>query len=101
MTASKTGRVGLGRRSRLGALAAAIGAVVALSAGCSNTMAAGNTSSPSSSTDSGHLITAADVPPAQLQGAIKRTLLTDIPVSEIPPTVADALAVGSTPLTAE
>jgi ABC-type sugar transport system substrate-binding protein len=79
-------------------LAAVAVAVVALSAGCSDTTV-GTTSSGSSSTDNGHVPTAADVPAAQLQAAIKRILLADVPVSEVPPTVADALAVGSTPLT--
>jgi ABC-type sugar transport system substrate-binding protein len=99
MKASIGTRVGPGRRRRLVALAAATSVMVLLLAACSSTTTKSDNKPGSSA--GGKLITAADVPAEQLQTAIKRIFLDDIPVSDVPPVVADTLAVGSTPLTAE
>ncbi|KRF22413.1 hypothetical protein ASG91_19100 [Phycicoccus sp. Soil802] len=47
------------------------------------------------------MVTAADVPAAQLDAAIKRATLDSVPASDLDPVVADALAVASEPLTPE
>ena len=99
MKAGNTRRLRLGGHQRLAA-AIALGAVVALLAGCSNTLASG--SARDTARASGEKpITAADVPADQLQATIKRVIFDDIPASELPPVVANTLAVASIPLTAE
>jgi Periplasmic binding protein domain len=100
-------RASLGRRwpirtrSALPLVAACLFA--ALLAACSNTT--GGSSNPTSSSgdssgaSSSQMITAETVNPAALAAEIRKTFLTDIPVSQLNPVVADSIAVASKPLT--
>lgn len=100
MNTSTTRRLSPSRNRRSVAMTA-VGAVLALLAACSNTTAAGPSTTAASSGASEKLITAADVPADQLKAAIKRVILADVPVANLPPVVADTLAVASIPLTDE
>ncbi|MEV8148564.1 substrate-binding domain-containing protein [Arthrobacter sp. NPDC080073] len=66
--------------------------------GCSTTSAANTTASASNGVPA-DLITASSVDPTQLAATAKKALLADVPVSQLPPVVADAFAVASKPLT--
>ena len=66
--------------------------------GCSSTTGAGTSDNVSHGTAS-DLITASSVDQTQLAATAKRALLADVPVSDLPPVVADAFAVASKPLT--
>lgn len=88
------------RRARL-SLPLVAGVVLAtILSGCSTTTA-GDTSDDVSHGTQQDLITASSVDPAQLAATAKKALLADVPVSELPPVVANALAVASKPLTDE
>ncbi|MDR6509134.1 substrate-binding domain-containing protein [Arthrobacter oryzae] len=68
-------------------------------AACSTTGSSGGSGAPA--TASGEDITAQSVDQQALAATIKKTFLTDIPVSELDPVVADAMAAASKPLTPE
>ncbi|UZX03023.1 substrate-binding domain-containing protein [Arthrobacter sp. CDRTa11] len=68
-------------------------------ASCSTTGSSGGSNAPA--TASGEDITAQSVDQQALAATIKKTFLTDIPVSELDPVVADAMAAASKPLTPE
>ncbi len=89
------------RRRRLAVTAVATGAVLALLiSGCSST-----TSSESSEggelSDETTSITVDSVDPALLEETIRKAFLTDVPVGDLEPVVADTLAVAAEPLSAE
>jgi ABC-type sugar transport system substrate-binding protein len=87
-------------RTRPAVLAAACGLAVLLAA-CSNTTggSGSSSSSPSSGGSASALVTASTVNQQALAATIKKTFLTDIPVSQLNPAVADAMAAASQPLT--
>lgn len=89
-----TGRAG--SMARWGALAA----TAVLLAGCSSTTA-GQTSDSSSPVASGDMITADSVDQQALSSTIRRALFADVPVSNLDPVMANAMAVASVPLTTE
>src|SRR5215217_7357186 len=68
-------------------------------AACSTTGSSGGSSAPA--TASGEDITAQSVDQQALAATIKKTFLTDIPVSDLDPVVADTMAAASKPLTPE
>ncbi|MDR7161964.1 substrate-binding domain-containing protein [Arthrobacter sp. BE255] len=68
-------------------------------AACSTTGSSGGSSAPA--TASGEDITAQSVDQQALAATIKKTFLTDIPVSDLDPVAADAMAAASKPLTPE
>ena len=84
-------------RSALQLLAAFL--LAASLASCSTTGSSGGSNAPA--TASGEDITAESVDQQALAATIKKTFLTDIPVSELDPVVADAMAAASKPLTPE
>ena len=96
MTTASPGRTRPIRTQRAARLVAAC-LVAALLAACTNTM--GGSSSVESTQSGGTLTTAKTVNANALAAAIKKTFLTDIPVSEMNPVVADTMAVASQPLT--
>lgn len=71
-----------------------------LLAACSTTTSSPGGSNATASA-SGEDITAKDVDQAALAATIKKTFLTDIPVSDLDPVVADTMAAASKPMTAE
>lgn len=73
--------------------------LTALLAGCSTTTSSGGSDATASA--SGEDITTQSVDQQALAATIKKTFLTDIPVSELDPVVADAMAAASIPLTPE
>ncbi len=73
-------------------------ALATVLAGCSSTTGA-NTSDNVSHGTASDLITASSVDPTELAATAKKALLADVPVSQLPPVVADAFAVASKPLT--
>ena len=84
-------------RSALQLLAAFL--LAASLASCSTTGSSSGSNAPA--TASGEDITAESVDQQALAATIKKTFLTDIPVSELDPVVADAMAAASKPLTPE
>ncbi|MDR7161965.1 substrate-binding domain-containing protein [Arthrobacter sp. BE255] len=84
-------------RSALQLLAAFL--LAASLAACSTTGSSGGSSAPA--TASGEDITAQSVDQQALAATIKKTFLTDIPVSDLDPVVADTMAAASKPLTPE
>ncbi|MFJ5698668.1 substrate-binding domain-containing protein [Arthrobacter sp. NPDC093139] len=99
MRTASPARVGpFKKRTVLQLLAAFLLAV--LLAGCSSTTGSSGGSGTTASA-SGEDITAQKVDQQALTATIKKTFLTDIPVSDLDPVVADAMAAASLPLTAE
>jgi ABC-type sugar transport system substrate-binding protein len=88
-------------RTRLAAQLAAACALALLLAACSNTTARNGGSSTTSAGADGSEVTASTVDKNALAATIKKAFLADIPVSDLDPVVADALAVASQPLTPE
>ena len=88
------------RRSRSASQLVAACAVAVLLTACSNTTASNDNSSRATSS-SGQEITAASVDQKALAATVKKAFLTDLPVSELDPVVANAMAVASTPLNAD
>jgi ABC-type sugar transport system substrate-binding protein len=86
------------RRARLSLPVLASVVLATILSGCSSTTGA-NTSDNASHGLPSDLITASSVDPTQLAATAKKALLADVPVAELPPVVADALAVASKPLT--
>jgi ABC-type sugar transport system substrate-binding protein len=84
-------------RSALQLLTACV--LTGLLAGCSTTTgpSGGNTTAAASGDD----ITAQTVDQKALTATIKKTFLTDIPISELDPVVADTMAAASKPMTSE
>jgi ABC-type sugar transport system substrate-binding protein len=97
-TTSSGGR----RRTRVRSTArvVATGVVAVLLAACSNTTASSGSSS-ADNADSGDMITADSVDQDALAATIKKALFADVPVSDLDPVMANAMAVASQPLTDE
>ena len=90
-----------GRASRLiTATVAATGVLALLLAGCSSTTS-GSTADKTSISEETTQITVDSVDPGQLADTIRKAFLTDIPVGDLDPVVADTLAVASVPLSDE
>lgn len=102
MSGSPTGGPRTARTARLHRLARLVGAsVVAVAlAACSNTTASQG-SAGSAPVASGEMITAQSVDQTALAATIKKATLADIPVDQLDPVFANAMAVASQPLTPE
>ena len=102
MKNTSSGGPGAPRSSRLGSTARLVAAGVAalLLAACSNTTATQG-SSGAAPAASGDMITAQSVDQGALAATIKKAMLADIPVAQLDPVMANAMAVASQPLTPE
>ncbi|MEU4418794.1 sugar ABC transporter substrate-binding protein, partial [Nocardia salmonicida] len=96
MTGKRARHSRLTRVNKAGLLLASVALAVVV-AGCSSTT--DKDPRTSSTADAEGLVTASSVDQTQLAATVKRALLADVPVSELPPVVADAFAVASEPLT--
>ncbi|MGC5172749.1 substrate-binding domain-containing protein [Microbacterium sp. DT81.1] len=77
------------------------GVVALLLAGCTSTTGGGGAAEDTTLSDETTDITVDSVDPEQLADTIRKAFLTDIPVEDLDPVVADTLAVASEPLNEE
>ncbi|KQQ20747.1 hypothetical protein ASF48_09130 [Rathayibacter sp. Leaf299] len=100
MKFTSLGQVRRSRRLALSTLALG-GALALILTGCSTTTSSGGGGGSAELSDETTTITPENVDQEQFAATIRKAFLTDVPVSDLDPIVADALAVASEPLSDE